>query len=377
MWVSLASEIHVLLSACARGICWLVEALPMSVPAITDPKSEPRYASTAFQRWLESMLYEPRDAVFVRLALRSFLLVAPLQIAIYIWFSWWAAVGLWIVQIGWLAPPAILMLHNTMHRPFFKTPRVMNRVVPYTMSLLFGIPTGYMEHHIGMHHAENNLRGDLSSTMRYQRDSILHWLIYFFRFIFLSHIGLTQYFLRKKRVAMIRRAIGSDLVHMGLMVGLSFINWRATVAAFLVPYLFMRFAMMWGNWGQHAFIDASRPGDSFVNSITCINAAYNQRCFNDGYHIGHHIKQNRHWTELPADFEANVERYAKEGCIVFEGIDFFMVSLFLFLGRYDWLARRFVRLPGDTRTDAQVIELLKSRTRKIADEVPEGVVMNA
>ena len=28
--------------------------------------------------------------------------------------------------------------------------------------------------------------------------------------------------------------------------------------------------------------------------------------------------------------------------------------------------RRFVRLPGDTRTDEQVIEFLKSRTRRIA-----------
>jgi hypothetical protein len=88
-----------------------------------------------------------------------------------------------------------------------------------------------------------------------------------------------------------------------------------------------------GNWGQHAFIDPSRPGDSYVNSITCINSPYNQRCFNDGYHIGHHVKQNRHWTELPKDFLDNQARYLKEGCIVFEGIDFFMVSVLLFAQR--------------------------------------------
>lgn len=349
----------------------------MTVPAITDPQSEPKYAPTAFQRWIESKLYEPRDAVFVRLALRNFLLVAPLQVALYFYFSWWLAAALWAVQIAWLAPPAILMLHNTMHRPFFKSPRIMNKIVPYAMSLLHGIPTGYMEHHVGMHHAENNLRNDLSSTMKYQRDSILNWLVYFSRFLFLIHIELTQYFLKKKRPAMARRAMGSDFLHVLLMVGLSFVNGPATFAAFVVPYFFMRAAMMWGNWGQHAFIDPTRPGDSFVNSITCINSVYNQRCFNDGYHIGHHVKQTRHWTEMPKDFLDNAERYAKEGCIVFEGIDFFMVSLFLFLKRYDWLAKRFVRLPGDTRTDAEVIDFLKSRTRRISDEVPEGVVMNA
>ena len=39
--------------------------------------------------------------------------------------------------------------------------------------------------------------------------------------------------------------------------------------------------------------------------------------------------------------------------------------------------KAFVRLPGDTRTDAEIIEFLKSRTRRIAEEVPEGAVMNA
>jgi fatty acid desaturase len=351
--------------------------MPMTVPAITDPKTEPKYAPTAFQKWIEGMIYEPRDAVFVRLALRSLLIVAPLQIALYVRFSWWLAVAVWAVQIAWMAPPSILMLHNTMHRPFFKSPRILNRVVPYTMSLLFGIPTGYMEHHVGMHHSENNLRTDLSSTMTYQRDSFPNWFLYFLRFIFTSHVKLTQYFLKKNRPAMARRAMTSDGLHVAFMIAMSFVNWRATLAAFVVPYFFMRFAMMLGNWGQHAFIDPNRPGDSYVNSITCINSSYNRRCFNDGYHIGHHVKQTRHWTELPGDFEANLERYAKEGCIVFEGIDFAMVSVFLFLKRYDWLAKAFVRMPGDTRTDAEVIEFLKGRTRRIADEVPDGAVMNA
>ncbi len=349
----------------------------MTVPTITDPQTEPKYAPTAFQRWIEGHLYEPRDAVFVRLVLKNLLIIAPLQIALYVRFSWWLAAAVWALQVAWMAPPTILMLHNTMHRPFFKSPRILNRVVPYAMSLLFGIPTGYMEHHVGMHHAENNLRNDLSSTMRYQRDSILDWLVYFSRFLFLGHYQLTKYFLKKNRPAMAKRAMTSDFLHVSFMVGMSFVNWQATLAAFVVPYFVMRLAMMWGNWGQHAFIDPSRPGDSFVNSITCINSNYNQRCFNDGYHIGHHVKQTRHWTELPGDFLANTERYAKEGCIVFEGIDFFMVSLFLFLKRYDWLARRFVRMPGDARTDAEIIEFLKGRTRRIADEVPEGAVANA
>jgi fatty acid desaturase len=349
----------------------------MSLPAITDPQAAPTYAPTPFQRWIEGQLYEARDAVFVRLTLKAVVCVAPLIALLYWRFSWWLVPVLWGVQLALFGPPVILMLHNTMHRPFFKKRRWLNRAHPYLMSALFGIPTGYMEHHVAMHHAENNLRADLSSTMRYQRDNLLHWLVYLFRFLLLVHVELTAYLVSKKRGALARRAIGSDLVHVAVMAGLCLVHWQATVAAFVVPYFFMRCAMMWGNWGQHAFIDASRPGDSLVNSITCINSPYNQRCFNDGYHIGHHVKQNRHWTEMPKDFLANAERYAKEGCVVFQGLDFFMVSFFLFLHRYDVLAKHFVRLPGDTRTDAEIIDFLKSRTRRIPEDAPEGVVMNA
>jgi fatty acid desaturase len=194
--------------------------------------------------------------------------------------------------------------------------------------------------------------------------------LYTGRFLFAIHFELTKYMINKNRTQMAVRGIGSDLVHMALMAALCFFNWQATVAAFVVPYIMIRLAMMWGNWGQHAFIDPLAPGDSLKNSITCIDSVYNRRCFNDGYHIGHHVKQNRHWTEMPQDFDANMDRYLKEGSIVFRGVDFFMVSLFLFLKRYDWLSKRFVRLPGDTRTDADIEVFLRSRTRPVVQASP-------
>jgi hypothetical protein len=62
---------------------------------------------------------------------------------------------------------------------------------------------------------------------------------------------------------------------------------------------------------------------------------------------------------------------------VFEKIDFFMVSMLLFGRQYGLLAKFFVKLPGDERSDAEIIEFLKSRTRRFADGVNEGVVVNA
>jgi fatty acid desaturase len=306
--------------------------------------------------------------------LKSLLMVGPVIALTWAYFSWWVAPFVFVFQVAWMAPPAILMLHNTMHRPFFKKWRVMDRVLPYSMSALFGIPTGYLEHHVAMHHLENNLRADLSSTMRYQRDSFLHWLAYTARFLFFIPFELTAYLVKRGKAPLAIRAVASDAVHLLAMAALCLVHWQATLVCFIAPYIVVRLAMMAGNWGQHAFIDPSRPGDSFANSITCINSPYNERCFNDGYHIGHHVKQNRHWTEMPQDFLDNLERYRREGCIVFRGLDFFMVSVLLWTKQYRFLASRFVRMPGDTRTDAEIIELLKSRTRAIADDVPEGVV---
>lgn len=346
-------------------------------PQLTDPVAAPSYAPTRTQRLLERLVHDPRDVVFVRLTLMVVAVMVPLIALLYARFSWWLAAVLSAVQLALLAPPVILMLHNTMHRPFLKGSRWLGRAHSYLMSALFGLPTGYFEHHVAMHHVENNLRADLSSTMRYQRDNALHWLVYLLRFLLGVHVELTRYLVGQRRSRLAVQAIATDLAHLSLMGLLFLVNFRATLVAFAFPYLVTRFMMMMGNWGQHAFIDPSRPGDSYANSITCINSSYNRRCFNDGYHIGHHVKQNRHWTELPADFLANAERYRREGCVVFEGLDFFTVSVLLFVRRYDVLARRFVRLPGDTRTHAEVITLLRARTRRFAADAPEGAVLNA
>ncbi|HEY3449005.1 MAG TPA: fatty acid desaturase [Myxococcales bacterium] len=339
-----------------------------ALPAITDPTRAPTYADGAFSRWCTRLIYESRDQVFLRLTLR---MVAVMLAAVAALFALLHASGLpaWLPMLGylavwgWLVPPVILMLHNTMHRPFFRSRRLA-LAHPYLMSFCFGIPSGYREHHLGMHHFEDNLAEDLSSTLRYRRDSFPHFLRYFLRFLLVA-VQLPLYLRRKKRLAMARRAAVGELVHEAVVVGALLLDWRFGLAAFLGPLVVCRFTMMAGNWGQHAFVNTARVNDGLSNAITCINSGYNRRCFNDGYHVGHHLRPNRHWTELPADLESNAELYAREGAIVFEGLDFFMVSLLLWTGRWGVLARRFVRLDGVSRSDEDVVAMLKSRVQPV------------
>lgn len=55
---------------------------------------------------------------------------------------------------------------------------VLNLIVPYLISPLYGVPAGaYRLHHVVMHHVEDNAAGwDLSSTELYQRDSLYCFL---------------------------------------------------------------------------------------------------------------------------------------------------------------------------------------------------------
>jgi hypothetical protein len=336
---------------------------------LTDPTAETVTPARWYERWALDLINDPRDLPFIRLSLAAAMVLLPAAIYLY-WpgnFRWWLGLGYFLLNFFVFFDRYILMLHNTSHRPLFKRQHWrLNRLIPWVLGPMFGqTPDTYYVHHMGMHHPENNLEDDLSSTMHYRRDSFLHWLVYFLRFFFLIHIEIGRYLKSRGRLKLRRRMYLGELSWWALVVGLMFLNWQATLFVFVAPFLAARVLMMVGNWGQHAFIDASRPGNCYVNSITCINGRYNRRCFNDGYHIGHHIKASRHWTEMPGDLLHTRDEYVRNGAIVFEGIDFFMVWLYLMLKRYDWLARRYVQLGEREMSEEEIVTLLRERTQPI------------
>jgi hypothetical protein len=348
---------------------------------IDDPTEAPTYGDGPLSRWCKGALYEARDEVFVRLSIKVMLIMSAAMIGLFAVLRFapvppWAhlvAIAAYLGLWGWYSAPVILMLHCTMHRSFIRRPKWMNRAHPYVMSFFFGIPTGYTEHHIGMHHVEDNMPDDLSSTLRYRRDSFLHFLVYWARFFFLIVVELPLYLRKKRRYLMARRALVGELSHWAVIGASMALDWRWGLVCFAIPWFSIRFLMMVGNWGQHAFLNAERRNDGIANSITCINSGYNKRAFNDGYHIGHHLKANRHWTEMPKDFLDNREKYAQAGAIVFEKIDFFLVSILLWTGQWKVLAKCYVRLDGKPKSDEEVIALLKSRVHPISTEVIESM----
>ena len=88
-------------------------------------------------------------------------------------FRWWLAAVHFALFVHFLGP-FVLMLHNTSHRSLFrKSWGWMNQYIPWVLGPFFGeSPETYFAHHVGMHHPENNLEDDISSTLPYRRDSV-------------------------------------------------------------------------------------------------------------------------------------------------------------------------------------------------------------
>lgn len=330
--------------------------------------------SPSYLRWIKPLLADERDAELCGLAAQCFLLsVCGVGLFFETRWVWYAAPLYWVLLFAGLLDRFTLMLHCTAHRALFKPKyRVFNLIIPCLLGPFFGqTPHTYFAHHLGMHHPEENLPGDLSCTMGYRRNSFPAWIRYCGRFLLFGVFELARYMVRRRRRRLLHRIVAGEVVYWALASLLMCLRPAATFVVLLIPLLGIRTLMMMGNWAQHAFIAPDRPDSPYNASITCINSRYNRRCFNDGYHIGHHLHPRAHWTEYPSELERNLDEYGRQDAIVFEGLDFFQVWLLLMTGRWSRLARAFVQLPGArARDEAAVIRFLQHRVQPLSQPTP-------
>ncbi len=334
---------------------------------VTDPVFEQKNYSS-LDRFFLKYIKDERDLPFAYLILKIMFTVIPAAIILFFveGVVWWGIAGLFLFLQLYFMGPFILMLHNTSHNTFFKPQyKIGNRFIPWGLCPFMGqSPDTYFSHHIGMHHAENNMEHDDSSTLPYQRDSFTDFMKYYFSFFFAGIFNLVKYFRFREKPQFVRKALIGEIAFFVVAAVLAYFDWQSTLVVFIFPLALVRFLMMSGNWAQHAFVDPEAPSDNYKNSITCINVAYNRRCFNDGYHIGHHLRPRLHWTEMPADFVKNARKYAENRALVFEGVDYHMIWAMLMFKRYDALASRVVNIDGMFRSKEEIKEVIRTRVQK-------------
>ena len=337
--------------------------------SLRDPLYKRTEKYNLLEKFFVQLLHDERDLPFIYLCLKVTFLVLPFSIYLVIPgnFNFFIATIYLIFNCSIFMPPVVLMTHSTSHRKFFKQKyRYLNYYLIWIIGPFYGLSANtFFAHHIGMHHIENNLPNDLNCTIPYQRDSIIDFGIYFFKFIFFIIVDLPRYFMKNNRSYFAKKVLFGEFSFILLCLALIFINWQSDLFVFIIPYILVRFFMMAGNWGEHAFIDSHNVGNLYRNSVTNINCLHNRRCFNNGYHIGHHLRPGMHWTELPQDFLNNINCYIDEKPVIFEGLDSVLVWFHLMIKNYRYLASRFVDVGNRYLDQEEVIAFLKERTKKI------------
>ena len=320
------------------------------------------------------LLNDPRDLPHLRLIWQGSVLIPAAALLYGLGsFPWWLGLA-YVVLWNFFGERFTMSYHCTIHRRLFrKGYRALDIYLNWVLCPFFGqTPGTFYVHHMGMHHIDDNLPRDLSSTMGYQRDSLLHFLRYYLRFACLIPFQLSAYLWRAGNTKLLLRFLAGELTYYTAISAAWLWNPWATLVVFVFPFVFVRLMMMVGNWVQHAFIDPDHPDDPYKSSINTIEPRYNARVFNAGYHIFHHVRKGTHYSELAPEFAQNREQYGRADAVIFDGIELGGIWFLLMTRQHRKLAKHFERLPGaPQRSDDEVLALLRRRLAPIRNWTPQ------
>jgi fatty acid desaturase len=339
---------------------------------ITDPVYTPKTTYSGYEKFWLRIINDPRDLPFIHLLTGIHLMVLPAAIILYTpllqgWYWWLLYIPYFYVSQLYFKGRFGLMLHCISHRKLFKKGFMwINDWIIWGICPFFGhTPETYFVHHMAMHHVENNMPDDASSTLPFQRDSLRGFIGYVSRFLFLGFRDTFMYLFNRKRKKLYVRLSYGELSFYAFCVLMCFVNLQATLWIFIIPFVFARIVMMLGNWAQHAFVNVQDPDD---NTINCINTKYNHTCWNDGYHAVHHVRPAMHYTDIPGEFLRCKNEFAQKKILVFDGIHYLHIFLWLMTKRYDKLAANLVNINNMFANEEEAIALMKERTKKFSPQ---------
>jgi Fatty acid desaturase len=339
-----------------------------SLTTITDPVYTPKTTYTGYEKFWLRYINDPRDLPFIHLLTGIHLMVLPAAVILYTpvlqgWYWWLLYIPYFYVSQLYFKGRFGLMLHCISHRKLFKKGFMwINDWIIWGICPFFGhTPETYFVHHMAMHHVENNMPDDGSSTLRYQRDSLWGFIQYVSRFLTLGFRDTFMYLFNRKWKKFYMRLSFGEISFYLFCIAMCFVNLQATLWIFIIPFVFARIVMMIGNWAQHAFVHTEDPEE---NTINCINTKYNHTCWNDGYHAVHHLRPALHYTDIPGEFLKQKDEFAKTKVLVFDGIHYLHIFLWLMTKRYDKLAANLVNVNNMFASEEEAIALMKERTKK-------------
>lgn len=260
--------------------------------SVSDPKNDPfepfiftswkpsqappwldTYVLQPYIRFAQTMVRKPSDVIYVSHILTIAFIGLPSIILLFIHFTWIHALFHALFILYFLGPYTIITHHYTHGRGILSPAYFwLDFGFPIILGPLFGLTwNSFHYHHKIMHHTEENGPDDLSSTIRYQRDSGFHLFQYVGKFVLLGiWFELPLYFFRNGRTVGALKCAFWELLSMGFIASMMWVNPRAGIVALAWPVVEIRSLIMINNWGQHVFVDEIEPTSTFRSSITLI-----------------------------------------------------------------------------------------------------------
>jgi hypothetical protein len=230
------------------------------------------YVLQPYIAWASSVVRHRSDVVFLTYVLVLFTVGIPNIVLLFLHFNWFQAIFQWALVTYFVGPYSIL-LHNHIHGRGVMSKRwsLIDTLFPYILGPMMGQTWNSFYYHHKHHHVEENGPKDLSSTLRYQRDSGIDLALYISRFVFLIWFELPLYYLRKGKPGFAFKFFAWEIISYAFIVLLARVNFAAAMTALVLPFIQWRVAIMANNWGQHAFIDEDEPESNLRCSITLID----------------------------------------------------------------------------------------------------------
>jgi fatty acid desaturase len=198
-----------------------------------------------------------------------------------------------------LAVVALVVKHNHVHSPTFRTPS-WNSAFELWLSLLTAHPTsGIITSHNVLHHQRNNTAEDFvrCSLVRFPHN-ILNLVVFFFASVAEMYRNkpndLDRW--RQTQPSLYRQALAERLLTYSFLLILLLMDWRATLKYCAGPWLLAQWVLVTINLLQHQGCDF---GSKFDHSRNLTGTALNWLLLNNGFHTAHHMYPAAHWSVLP------------------------------------------------------------------------------
>jgi len=202
-----------------------------------------------------------------------------------------------------LAVVALVIKHNHMHSPTFRSP-AWNSAFELWLSVLTAHPSsGIITSHNILHHGKNNTDADFvrCSLVRH-RSNLVNFLLFFLASVTAMYRNrppdLDHW--RESRPGLYRQAIAERVSIYVFIVGLVVFDWRSTLKYCAGPWLFGQWFLVTINLLQHQDCDFE---SQFNHSRNITGRFTNWLLLNNGYHTAHHMFPAAHWSKLPVIHE--------------------------------------------------------------------------